>query len=212
MGKGGVVLRVGHHDDGGALAVQFAQQLDDLGAVLRVEVTCGLVGEDELGVGHHGTGDGHTLLLSARELLGEVLRPMADGHALQDVVHALLAFGGTKPQIGQRQLHVLEDVQLVYQVEALEDEAYLALADAGAVLLVQVGHLLPQQTVAARGGVVQQAEDVQQGGLATTRGAHDGYEFALLYLEVHLVQCDGFYFRRAEYFAKVVDFDHNGIK
>ena len=66
MGKGGIVLRVGHHDDSGALAVQFAQQLDDLGAILRVEVTCGLVGEDELGIGHHGTGEGHTLLLSAR--------------------------------------------------------------------------------------------------------------------------------------------------
>ena len=161
------MLRVGHHDDGSALAVQFAQQFDDLGAVLRVEVTCGLVGEDELGVGHYGTGDGHTLLLSARKLLGEVLRAVADGHALQNVVYALLALRCLDAQVGQRQLHVLEDIQLVYQVEALEYEAYLALADAGAVLFVQVGHLLPQQLVAARGGVVQQAEDVQQGGLAT---------------------------------------------
>ena len=43
MGKGGIVLRVCHHDDGRAFLVQFGQEVHHLGAVLRIEVTCRLV-------------------------------------------------------------------------------------------------------------------------------------------------------------------------
>ena len=66
VGKGSIVLRVGHHDDGSAFAVQFAQQFDDLGTVLRVEVTGRLVGQYQFRIGHYSTGNGYTLLLSAR--------------------------------------------------------------------------------------------------------------------------------------------------
>ena len=64
LGAGGVLLAVGYHHDGRAFLVQFLQQVHHLLAVLGVEVTGGLVREDQLRAGHDGTGDGHTLLLT----------------------------------------------------------------------------------------------------------------------------------------------------
>ena len=198
VGIAGVALRVGHHDDGGAFLVEVGEQVHHLAAVLRVEVTRRLVGEDELGVGDDGAGDGHPLLLAAAELLREVLGAVLDGHALHDFRDTLLALGGGDVHVAQRQLDVLIHVQLVDEVEALEHEADVALAELGAVLLLEVAHLLPQQLVAAFRGVVQEAEDVEQGGFAAARRPHDGDKLAVVDFERNAVQREGFDVFRAE--------------
>ena len=91
LGTGGVFLGVCHHDDGGAFGIEFLEELHDLPSILGVEVTCRFIGEYELWTCHHGTGDGHALLLASGELLREMLGAMADGHALHDLRHFLLA-------------------------------------------------------------------------------------------------------------------------
>ena len=60
----------GHLDDGGAVAVEFPEQLHDLVTLRRVEVARRLIGENQLGVGDHRPGHRHQLLLSAGELAG----------------------------------------------------------------------------------------------------------------------------------------------
>ena len=47
---------------------------------------------------------------------------MGDIHPVEDFHHLPLAFGLPAAKINQRQFHVLEDCQLVYQVETLEYE------------------------------------------------------------------------------------------
>ena len=172
VGVTGITLRVGDHHDGGALLVQLGEQIHHLLAILGVEVAGGLVGEDELGVGHHGTGDGHALLLSARELLREVLGPMGDGHPLHHGGDPLLALRRADVQVAQRQFDVLIDVQFVDEVEALEHEADVALAELGALLLLQAANLLSEQLIGALGGIIQEAEDVEQRGFAAARRPH----------------------------------------
>ena len=203
-----VALRVGDHHDGGALLVEFGEQVHHLLAVLGVEVAGGLVGEDELGVGDHGAGDGDALLLSARELLREVLGAVGDGHPLHHRRDPLLALRRADVQVAQRQLDVLIDVQLVDEVEALEHEADVALAELGALPLLQLSDLLPQQLVAARGGVVQEAEDVEQRGFAAARRPHHGDELAVLYFERDTVQREGLDVFRAEDFGEVLYLYH----
>ena len=203
-----IVLRVGHHDDGRTLAVQLRKQFHHLAAVLRVEVTRGLVGQDQLGVRHHGTGDGHTLLLSARELLGEVFGTVRNIHAAQDLVDTTLALGRLDAHVDQRQLDVLEDVQFVDQVERLEDEPDIPLAEFRAVFLLEPGDLVAEQRIAARGGIVQKPQDIEQRGLAAARGAHDGDEFTLLHFERHAVQCDGLDLFGTENLLEVLNFQH----
>ena len=192
---------MGHHEDGGAFAVELGEEFHYLLAVLGVEVTGGLVGEDELGIGDDGAGDGHPLLLTSGELLWEVGGTVGDVHALEDVAYHLLALGGLDLHVDEGQLHVLEHVQLIDEVEALEYEADVAFAVLGALFLFQRAYFLAEELVLARGGVVEEAEDVEEGGLAAAGGAHDGYEFALLDVEGDVVEGYGFDFFGAEYFA-----------
>ena len=65
-------------------------------------------------------------------------------------------------QIAQRQLNILIHIQFVNQVEALEHEADIALAELGALLLLKIGHFRAQEFIGAAGGIVQQAQDIQQ--------------------------------------------------
>ena len=105
---------------------------------------------------------------------------MADVHPLQDGSYHLLALGGLHTEVGEREFDILEDVQLIYQVEALEDEADIALANLRALLFFEVANFFVAQVIVALGGVVEQAQDIQERGFAATRGAHDGDELAIL--------------------------------
>lgn len=59
MGYLGIMLIMRYHDDGGALVVQLGKQMHHLGSILGIEVTCRLIGKDELGTEDHGTGDSY---------------------------------------------------------------------------------------------------------------------------------------------------------
>ena len=83
-------------------------------------------------------GDGDALLLTARELAGQVLGAVRHADALERRLDALLALGRLHAAIGERQLDVLVDGEVADQVEALEDEPDLAVADARALRQRQV--------------------------------------------------------------------------
>lgn len=198
VGQLSVVGIVSDHDDGGAVLIEFGEQAHHLGTILRVEVTRWLVGKDELRTEDHGAGDGYALLLSAGELVGEVLGTMADVHALHHLLHLLLALALRYAEIGERQFDVLFHIELVDEVETLKDEAYLSLADGRALVLMQSGHLFVAKPVLARGGVVEESEDVEERGLATAGWTHDGDKLAVLYFKRYLVERDGLDFFRTE--------------
>src|SRR5258708_35893802 len=56
------------HDDGDALVVEFLEHAHHLDGGLAVEVAGRFVGEEDLRLVDEGAGDGHALLLAAREL------------------------------------------------------------------------------------------------------------------------------------------------
>ena len=93
MSERSIVLGVSHHHHGSTFLIQFGEEVHHFLTVLRVEVTGRFVGKDKLRIGYHGTGNGYTLLLTTRELLRLVLGTVADVHALEHIVHHLLAFG-----------------------------------------------------------------------------------------------------------------------
>ena len=47
---------------------------------------CGLVGQDDSGLGGQSPGDGHALLLSPRELAGQVLELLLQSQGLDDLI------------------------------------------------------------------------------------------------------------------------------
>ena len=85
-------LRVGresrivrHHADRGAVGVQLLEEVHHRFAVLRVEVTRRLVGEEDGRLAGDGAGHGDTLLLTAGELCRIVVRAMRHPDALERV-------------------------------------------------------------------------------------------------------------------------------
>src|SRR4030043_1041462 len=93
-GPGGDVGLVGDHDHGHALLfVEGLEDIHDLRARPAVEVAGGLVGQDQGWVVEEGPGDGHPLLLSARELgcfvMGPGLEPDGGGRGQGAVRHVL---------------------------------------------------------------------------------------------------------------------------
>ena len=94
------------------------------------------------------------------------------------------------------------------QVEALEHKADVALAELGALLLLQAADFGAQEFVGTAGGIVQQAEDVEQRRFAAARRAHDGDELAVLDFEGYTVQSRGLNFFRPEDLGKIGDLYH----
>src|SRR5205823_8433182 len=105
----------------------------------RVEIAGRLVGEEDGGVRHQGAGDGYALLLAARELRRIVV--LAAGQAdLRDRVSRGLVPLPARPSefaVEQRELDVLERRGAGEEIEALENEADLRIADHGALIAVQ---------------------------------------------------------------------------
>ena len=131
------------HANGRALAMQVLEQFHDGFAVARVQIAGGLVGQQDGGLSAQSAGHRHALLLTAGELRRIV--PDAVGHAdaLQRLHHALLAIRRRHfLPVGQRQFDVLIHRQVADQVETLEDEADLLIADARTFGKVEVLHRL----------------------------------------------------------------------
>ena len=184
VGMAREALVVGHHADRRAAPVQLLEERHHGFAVDGVEVSRRLVGEKDERLAGDRPRDGHTLLLAARELRGEVLHPVRHADALQGLLHALLALVGGHAAVGQRQLHVLEDREVADQVEALEDESDLPIPDASALGERELLGRLAVQGVVPVGGRVEQAEDRKQRRLAASRRPGDRHVLAVGDLEV----------------------------
>ncbi len=88
------------------------------------------------------------------------------------------------PAIGQRQLDVFENGEVADQVKALEDEADLAIADAGAIRKRKIRDLGSLERIAAARWCVEQAKDGEQGRFAAARRTRDRHILALANVEV----------------------------
>src|SRR3954469_25726662 len=83
IGVAGVPRVVRDHRDRRTGAVQLLEQLHDRLAVLRVEISGGLVGQENGGLSGHRPGHGDALLLTAGQLAGKMPRAMRHAHALE---------------------------------------------------------------------------------------------------------------------------------
>src|SRR5471032_1621151 len=121
----GETLVVRDHHDGRAVVVQLGEELHHLIAVARIEVSRGLVREQHAGLAGEGARDRDALLLTARKLAREMARAMAHADAFERGRDGGLPIGGRHAAIGEGKFHVLEDVEIADEVEALEDETDL---------------------------------------------------------------------------------------
>src|SRR4051794_435957 len=70
---------MGDHDNGAALLMEFAEKAEDDLLIVLVEIACGFIGEDDLGIIDKCASDAYALLLAAghvrREMMGAIAKP-----------------------------------------------------------------------------------------------------------------------------------------
>jgi len=161
------------HADRRARGVELAEEVHHGVAVLGVEVAGRLVREEDGRLAGQRAGDGDALLLAAGELRRKVLRAMQHADALERRFDALLAVRGRQFAIRQRQVDVLGDGQVADQVEGLEDEADLAVANARALRRRKRLDRVAGEHVPAGRRRVEEAEDREERRLAAAGWAAD---------------------------------------
>jgi hypothetical protein len=212
LGVLGVPRVVRHHHQRGAAAVELAQQVHHRLAVGAVQVTRRLVGQEYAGRARDRARHRHALLLTAGELRRVVRRAVRHPHPLQRVLHARLPLALRHPAIGERQLHVLVDRQVADQVERLEDEADLPVADLRPLRRGQVLHRLAHQPVDARARGVEEPQDGEERRLPAARRTRDRHELPRLDLQVHVRESVRLHVLRVEDLAHAVEVDQCPIR
>ena len=99
--------------------------------------------------------------------------------------------GGPAP-VAQRHLDIVRQVQVRDQVEALEDEADLRVADPRTAIVVQRADVFAVEQVSPAAGRFQQSRDIEEGRLAGAGWPGHGDELALLDVQVQFPQRVGF--------------------
>src|SRR5215217_3979398 len=185
---GSVRLRVRHLDDRRSPLVQFAEQLHDLLALAGVQVARRLVGEDYLRIGDDRPRHRDELLLTARQLIRvEILLPH-DRELVEDVADHALALRLLDVAVGERDVEILVDREMVEQVVALKDEADVLLVQLGPIFRGELVHRLIEEVILAGPGTVVHPDDVQERRFAGPRRPHDRDELPLFHIDVDAAQ------------------------
>ena len=155
---------VGDQDDRDAVPIELLEYAHDLIAGPAVQVTGGLVGQDDGGLVDEGPGDGDALLLPAGKLAWLMVQPVTQAHALEGLARAAAPVLSTA--VHQGKLHVGQGGRAGQQVEGLEHEPNLLAANPRQGIVPQIAHVRAAQAVGPRGGAVQAPKDMHECRLA----------------------------------------------
>ena len=154
---------------------------------MGVQCTGRLVGQDDRRAASQRTGNGHTLLLTAGKLVGQVFELIAQTHPLKGSLCRRVALCGGDARIHKGNFHILQKGQLRQQVVLLEDEAQLLVPDVCQLTAAHLADILAVQQISAFGRHVQTADDVHTSGFTRTGLADDGHELAFVDFERDVV-------------------------
>ena len=184
----GDVGLVRHEHDRVAGAVQAIEERHDLDAGFRVEIPGRLVGQENRRIVDQSPGDGDALSLTAGQLVRAVVHARAQFDLVERSLGALDTVSLGDAGIDQRQLDVVQRGRARQQVEGLEDETDLLVADARQLVVVHLADLFAVEEVGALRGRVEAANQVHQRRLARARRPHDGDVFAAVDQDGHAAQ------------------------
>ena len=187
-GVAGRLDRVRDHEDGLTTAVDLLKQAQQLIRRTRIERTGRLIGQHELRLRDERAGDSYTLLLSAGELIRELLQQLRDAELPGDGREAR---GHLRIRLAcehERQEDIVLHGKRVEQVELLKHEAKLRAAKRRDLPLRDRAQRPAVEHDLAAGGFVECGKNVEQRGLTAAALAHDGDVLALLDREIHIAE------------------------
>jgi len=115
---------------------------------------------------HQRTGNGDALLLPTRQFGRIVTLPRTQADLAESVFDPTAALCRRITAIAQRHIHVVEQVQIRNQIEALKNETELLVAQTGSLVIIQSAHTDAIQQIVALAELLQQSGDVEEGRLA----------------------------------------------
>ena len=179
------------HDDGRPEFLrQAVEDPHDGEGALAIERRGGLVGQDDRWLVGQGPGDGHALLLAARQLGNPGLCPVMHVQGRQHLQRRGACHGVLDARQHGKQRHVVGGVEEGDQVRRLEDEADAVApqrAQIAALPAVVVDHFAGQgEAPGAR--LDHRAQALEQRALAGTRGANQSHHLAGFDAHVHALQ------------------------
>src|SRR5215213_9449999 len=117
-----------------------------------------------------------------------MVHPARELDLLERAAGAGVAILGLHPRVDERQLDVPQRRGPRQQVEGLEHEANLLVADPGELVVVHLAHLLAVEEIGTLARRVEAANQVHQRRLAGPRRPHDRDVLAALDLDAHAAQ------------------------
>ena len=148
----------------------------------QVQGTQRLVQQQHLGPVHQRTGNGHTLLLAAGELMDPPVLKALQAHHAQHLCHPLLDLVGRHLGDPQAKGDVFKDIQMGKQGILLKDSVDLPLMRR---------NVIDPHTVkgdVSRRGRREAANDPQRRGLATAAGAKQCEEFGIVDIQIDVIE------------------------
>src|SRR5215469_1275066 len=160
-GRGHVrVMGRDHKGRAGGLA-QITDHLQDVVAVLLVEVSGRLIHNDDGRVGSQRTSDGHPLLLSTAKLVRLVAQPMTESYQIQELLGPFRRAPWMLADV-ERHLYVLLRGERGDEIKCLEDHADLLIAYRCELAFTQVGNVEAIDEYLSAGRRVKSGDDAEQ--------------------------------------------------
>ena len=157
---------MGHRDQGAAGMMQPFKQSHDFIAGIAVEVAGRFVRQNHARLHRHRTCNRDALTLAAGELVGPVAGALLKSVLPEQRGKPWLPLGRVDTRQHHRQLDVLRRGEARHEMKELEHEADLFAAHAGQFIVAEVRHVAAIEFIAAGTGAVEQADQIEQGGLA----------------------------------------------
>src|SRR5436190_6676026 len=191
-------------NDGSSVAVKFLEQLHDLLTLTGMQIPRRLVGQDQFGIGNDGSGNGHKLLLAARQLAGIEALLIDDLKSIQRFENHLLTLRFLEVSIRQGDIEILINRQIIQQVKTLKDKPNVFLIELDALPGIELVDGLPEKVELACPGAVQHSQNAEQSGFARTRRPHDSDEFPFFDFGIDPLQDKSFAWALLEVLLNVV--------
>ena len=175
---------MGDDDDRHAgFAARILQQLQNCLTGLVVQCAGGFIAQQQLRILRQRAGNGHTLLLTAGQLTGEILAAGLQTHVAQHFFRVQRLFANLICQ-----LHVFQCRQITDQIIKLEHKAHIVTAIFRQLFFVQAGNFTAIQQDLAGAEGIHTAQNIQQCGFTGTGRADNDHQFALFNFKIHIVQ------------------------
>ena len=153
-----------------------------------MQIARGLIRQQKFRSGDDGAGYADKLLLPTGKLPRVQIFFADDLKTVERVGHQGSSLALTITSIGERNIEVLVNSEIVEQMILLKDKSNLFVSQSCALFRLQMMHRRFVEKVFTRPAVIVHAENVQEGRLARARRAHYGDKIAFCDIEIDVAQ------------------------